>query len=171
MKKLILILLVLCASCGSKKEITENKTERSKSDTIRTSSVNELREKGEVIYKTKPVYYQSVIESPCGEDGKIRPINTTIGSGGNTARITTNDKGQISIEFIIDSTTSSLKTEFREKFISDSLQLRKELSKVEVKERIVVRTVWPWWLWVAVIGGVLFAALYVYQKFFIPIKL
>lgn len=165
-----ILLLLLISSCGSKREVVENNTEKSESETVRTSSVNELTQKGEVIYKTKPVYSQIIIAQPCDEEGNFQPINQTIGSGENKVTIKTVN-GQLIIDQYIDSTITSIKKELREKFISDSLKLRKQLYRVEVREVEVIRTVWPWWVWTVIVGGILFAALWVYQKFFIPIKL
>lgn len=157
-------LLISLSSCASRKDLKDHSvTETSKEDK-HYRSVSEISTSGAIIYKTKPVYYNTIFEKPCGEDGVLTPINTVIGSGNNKVKLFTNN-GSLHVEAFIDSTRSELKQEFREKFVQDSLTLRQELSKVHVIEKETVKVIWPWWLWAAVIGGGLFFLLWLFEKF------
>ena len=161
---LLLLFLVALSGCRTRKEVKDHSVTETSKESGDIKTVNEIATSGAIIYKTMPVYYKTTIEIPCDDKGVLKPINTTIGSGSNKFKIFT-DNGSLYVDAYIDSTRSSLREEFRAKFVSDSTYLREKLSKTKIIETEVVRTVWPWWLWIAVIGGVMFAILWVVEKF------
>lgn len=164
---LLLLLSALSISCKSKKATTDIQKEITEKDTREVRTVYDTIYKDRVITKTLPVYSETIIEAPCDENGQIKPINTTIGSGGNRASIKTVN-GALVIEQYIDSTKQQselikhLRTEL------DSVISVNSTLKEQVKTSEVVRTVWPWWIYALIISCILFAGLWVYTKFFIP---
>jgi hypothetical protein len=161
---ILLFILCLLLGCASSKKTKEVNQEKDHKESGEFQSINEVTSSGAIIYRTKPIYYNTVIEKPCDDKGNVNPINATIGSGTNKFRIHT-DKGSILIDAFIDSTETSLKEHYRDKFIKDSLYLREKLATTKVVENKTVKVVWPWWLWIAVIGGILFAILWLIEKF------
>lgn len=159
---LILIIAVFTfGGCRSKKELTTT-SNRVQIDTVYrnvTQTDTVIKEKRVEI--TKPIYYETVIDcDSLNASGKIQ-------SGGNTFNYTKRD-GKVVISAYIDSTRSSLETEYRNKYVRDSLNLRKQLiSEFSEVEKIKVY-VYPWWVWVLGLGILFFAALWVYERFFLP---
>lgn len=140
---------------------TKNET---RSDTV--SIISDTKEnifKGIIIERTRPVYSQTIIEQPCDSAGNLRPINTIIGSGKSRSSIISRE-GKLFIEQFIDSTTQVREQELISRYKRDSINSRKELTKEFSKTSVKVIYVYPWWVYVAIIGFLLFAALWIWQK-------
>lgn len=162
---IILLLLALGLSgCSGSKKAKEVSIVESEKESKEIRNVNEVTSSGAIVYKTMPVYYNTVVEKPCDEFGNLNPINTNIGSGKNKVQISNVD-GKLYINAFIDSTENSLKEFYRDKFVSDSIYLREELLKSKTVDSKIKIVVWPWWLWIAIIGGGLFFLLWLIEKF------
>jgi hypothetical protein len=162
MKKLLIILLFILTSCGGKKTTVDIQRESRIDTVIKTTTRIDTVFKEKIVTKTLPVYSTIEIEKPCDEFGNLKPINQTIGSGKNISTVRT-ENGRLLITQYIDSTANVLEKEYRSKFVNDSIQLRKELIKESTLTKKVVRYIWPWWVWGVIIGGLIFAGLYVYR--------
>lgn len=160
---------MLLSSCGSRKSFKDISVEK-KIDTVFINKVQyDTIIKERVITKTLPGFSQVRVENPCDEQGKIRPLNATVGSGFNKSNVRT-ENGELVIELFIDSTRNSLETFYRNKFVKDSTYLRNILIQESIKEKETVKTVCPWWLWTAIIvAGVLFL-LWLYLKIVVPYR-
>ena len=164
---LLLLLSALSLSCKSKKVSTDISKETTTKDNREVRIVYDTVYLEKEVTKTLPVYSETIIEAPCDEFGKIKPINTTIGSGGNRASIKTVN-GALIIEQYIDS-TNQVKQELKQvKFTLDSVMQVNSTLKEQVKTSEKVVYVWPWWFYLLIAGCILFAGLWVYTKFFIP---
>lgn len=157
---LLLLLSALSISCGSWKKTTDIQKETTEKDTREVRTVYDTIYKDRVITKTLPVYSETIIEAPCDENGQIKPINTTIGSGGNRASIKTIN-GALWISQYIDSTKQQselikhLRTEL-DSVISVNSTLKEQ---VKTSEKVVY--VYPWWFWVAMIAAGIIGLLYI----------
>lgn len=169
LKIVTVFLMIFFVSCGSKKKINNTSDTNNISKEKQKTVINDVTLSGTIVYRTLPVYNNTVIETPCDEFGNLKPINNTTGSGKNKISIYS-ENGSLVIKTYLDSTKNSLKEYYRHKYETDSLALATHFSNIETSEKIVIRYVWPWWVWAVLIGGILFAALWIYQKFLIPIK-
>lgn len=176
MKKLILLpLIFLIFSCGSKKKTTDVQREQITTDNVQIRTVYDTIYKDRVITKTLPIYSNTVIEKPCDENGNFKPINTTIGSGGNKASIKTVN-GHLVIEQYIDSTQQQSEIIKHLRTEKDSLVRMVETLKEQNTSSEIVRYKYPWWFWVAMIVAGIIGLLYLaqwgvalYRKFFIGV--
>jgi hypothetical protein len=169
MKKAYLIILIFLLlllgiyGCKSKQSLTEKEqvTEINTSEII--SGIKEVEYRDRLIYLTKPVQSETVIDNPC-KDGKLTDINTTIQSGGNISRVYTKD-GKLYLTQHIDSTRNALEAIYSAKYKRDSIRLNKELVKEVQREKKKVVYVYPWWLYALGIGLILFLLLWLRSKF------
>ena len=166
MKKLILIILtiLLVVSCRSKKSVSEESNRQEENSSTRAEKVIDTIYRDRVVEKVKPVYSEIIIEKPCDSLGNIIPVNYNIGSGGNFSRVYSKD-GKLFINQKIDSVENVLEKEYRARWEKDSLALSNSLISEQTKMTRVKVYVYPWWLWMAIIAGSLFAVLWAVEKF------
>lgn len=160
------IILLIVSSCKSKKVTTDIQRETTSKDTREVRIVTDTIFKDRVITKTLPVYSETIIESPCDENGNIKPINTVIGSGGNRSSISTLN-GQLIVKQYIDSTNQIKEELIRVKTTLDSVM---KVNATLVENRLTVQEkifVYPWWIYAVCIGGVIFLLLWLRSKFMI----
>lgn len=162
-------LFMIITSCRSKKEITNHKT------TSQSEKLNSFHKEAEVVFqdrvveKTKPVMTNIIIERPCDSLGNLLPVNYSAGSGGNTAKVYSKD-GQLHIEMKIDSISNYWKEYYHTEFVQDTTAYRSNYVNDQVSTSKVRKTVWPWWLWVLLIGAVAWIAISIYMRVIIPIR-
>ena len=168
MKFKILIILLFFVACKSKKVTTDIQRENTTENTREIQRITDTIYKERVVIKTRPVYSETIIESPCDSLGRIRPLNTSIGSGANRSSLSTLN-GQIILRQYIDSTSQQSELIKRLRIENDSLIAVHSTFKentLSVKEKIFV---WPWWIYALIIGSIVFAGLWIYTKFFTPL--
>ncbi|MCG9970974.1 hypothetical protein [Christiangramia crocea] len=168
MKKIYYILIgiilgVLLVGCRSKKSVSE-KQETVRIDTVKVyQKITDTIFKDRVITKTKPVYFETEIPCDSNQTGKV-------GSGNNFTEYRIKD-GRVFIKTNIDSISNVWQEYYRSKTIKDSIEIRKELEQTYSKVSETKVYVYPWWIYALIIGCILFAGLWVYQKFLLPIRL
>jgi hypothetical protein len=157
------ILGVLLVGCKSKKAVSE-KEQTVKIDTVKVyQKVTDTIFKDRVIEKTKPIYFETEIPCDSNQTGKVS-------SGNNFTEYKIKD-GKVFLKTNIDSVSNVWQKYYKSKTVKDSIEIRKQLEKQysKVSEKVIV--VYPWWIYALIIGVILFAGLWVYTKFFLPIRL
>ncbi len=163
-KILLILIVILLNGCRSKKVTTDIQRENTTEKTREVSNTTDTVFKDRVIIKTLPVYSEVTIEAPCDSLGKIRPINTLIGSGGNRSQINTVN-GQLIIRQYIDSTKQQNELILKLQTRLDSVTSINSTLKENNFTKEVRVFVWPWWLYAIIIGFVLYVGLTLYLKF------
>jgi len=159
MKNLIILVIGFCLvlGCRSKKEFTQNET-TTKIDTLyvqnKTVDTVIITKEKEI---TKPVYFET--EIPCNENQKGK-----VGSGGNYTNYVIED-GKIYLQTKLDSVSNNYQSFYRSKFKQDSINLRKHFERELSQQEKVKVYVYPWWIYVIIIAGIISIALNIYQKF------
>lgn len=157
------LILLLVFSCRSKKIFSEKeKTTQIDTITITETQIDTIF-RDRIIEKTKPVFSEIVVESPCDSLGNIRDIDTRIGSGGNQAWIYSQN-GKLYLGQKLDSVQNILDKTYIARWRHDSINLRKQLLKDFRSTEKTKMIVWPWWLWTALIIGGLSIIWNIYRK-------
>jgi DNA-directed RNA polymerase subunit N (RpoN/RPB10) len=164
MKKItILIICIVCLSCGSKKKITNTLNEyESRIDSLE-------RVKNLIVIDTFTVFkdrlivdkIETEIEIPveCDSLGIIKNLRFSAGSGA-WRTIVSIKNNKLFIETAVDSIVQVYEKEYRYKYKKDSISLvakiKEELKYVEVNETKTTKKGLPWWLIIIIIGGSIF---------------
>lgn len=147
--------------CRSKKAVSE-KEKTVQIDTVKVyQKVTYTVFKDRIVTKTKPVYFETEIPCDSNATGKIS-------SGNNYTSYTVKD-GRIFLKTNIDSVSNVWQEYYRSKTVHDSIEIRKELEQTYSKVSETKVYVYPWWIYALIIGCILFAGLWVYTKFFLPL--
>lgn len=149
----IVLFLFLTVSCRSSKT-TYKKEARTEIDTVWKDRVEvDTIYLERIVQKTLPVFQEGVIEKPCDSLGRLMPFSFSFGSGANSG-ILSSKNGNLHYSFKMDSVRDVLEKEYRSRFVRDSLAIRKELRlEFESKEK-TIKEVWPWWLYLIIVGFV-----------------
>lgn len=126
----IILLIFFFSSCGSKKTFTEYK-ERVIKDTIYKSVTKTV---------LKSIKDTLLIEQPCDSLGGLKPFKTTL-KNEKASIIIENVKGDIKATVNIDSILNVKEEYYRSKY----------KSKIEYKEKIIVKYKTPFWIWVYIV--------------------
>lgn len=160
----ILILLVLLGGCRSKKSVSESSNHQEKEVTVQVQKQIDTVFQDRVVEKIRPVYYEVEIEKPCDSLGNLRPFKFKAGSGGNASQIYTKD-GKLYLQTSIDSMQNVFEKDYRSRYVRDSLALENSLISEQKHSKEIIKYVYPWWLWLAIIGGGLLGLLWLFEKF------
>lgn len=137
-KSYIFLLILFFFSCSSKKSVIEYK-DRVVKDTIYKNVTKTI---------LKPIKDTLLIEKPCDTNGVLKPFKTTLKNEKATIVIE-NVKGNIKATVNIDSILQIKEQEYKSKY----------KSKVEIKEKEVIRYKIPLWCWIYIVLSTLIIAL------------
>lgn len=168
MTLLIMLFLVVMActftSCKSKQKVTTQEREVRIDTVTVVQKVTDTIEKEKIVTVTLPASSDQVVEDPCDDQGNLKPINSTIKSGGNEITVYSRE-GKLYIRSKIDSLQSTSEKEYRSRLVQDSIHIRQQLEKeFRQVDKTTVYT-WPWWVYALIIYGIVSTALNLYQKF------
>lgn len=153
MKKIFYILLavLILFSCRTSKSRFQKETMVSADTVYRDRTVVDTLIIERIKEVSLPVQHEIELDNPCDSLGRLQPFSIKFGSGKNTGSLISKE-GKLYYSLMLDSVVSQYFNEYHSKFVRDSVAIRKALIKeFEAKER-VQKVVWPWWLYVLIIG-------------------
>lgn len=145
MKKLIIILLVIFSSCRSKKTITEFK------EVVRVDTLEIIKER-EIVKRFTDTL---TIESPCTENGNLKPFKQVISTTQGKVSIQSNN-GNITAKI-------DLKEHINEKFNERKISVKENN---EIKKEVIIKYRIPLYIWLVIGLQSLVIFLLIKQRFF-----
>lgn len=147
----ILLAILILFSCRTSKRQFQKETTVTADTVFRDRMIVDTLIIERIKEVTLPVQNEIEIDNPCDSLGRLQPFSFRIGSGKNTGALISKE-GKLYYSLIVDSVVSQYFNEYSSRFVMDSLAIRKAIIKeFEQKERIQ-KVVWPWWLYVIIIG-------------------
>ncbi len=161
---IIVFLLILgMFGCKSKQVTTEKEVVKEINTSEIISGIKEIEYRDRLIYLTRPVSGNTIIENPC-KDGILADIDTQIVSGNNTSRIYSKN-GKLYLEQYIDSTTNVLESRYKAEYKRDSIRLSEKYLRDLEAASVIKVYVYPWDYYAFMIAAILFALLWLRKTF------
>lgn len=166
MKQIIfyILSLVFFASCASSKKRFESQSMVQIDTIYKDRIIIDTIFKDKVVYIQQPFQSAMIIEEPCDSAGILRDFLFEFGIGNNRGEIQ-GSKGKLYLSFQLDSVRQTMEKEYRRKYEKDSVFLSEHLRKKSAEQTIVVKKVWPWWLYVILLAVGVLLGLNILNKF------